>query len=211
MGEGSNPSYFKSGDNYPVEKVSWDDHKEHGVQTFIKKLNKKVCGKEFDSEKVWHKKADGCYRLPTEAEWEYACRAGTETKYSWGDDDSEAVIKKYAWYEKNAYAGYWTEPHADKEDTQPVSKKLPNLWGLYDMHGNVWEWVLDKYDSDYYKKCDPDNCTDPANLTEGSYRVYRGGGWFKFAVLLRSANRRRFVSGGRDYGLGFRLVCPVRR
>jgi formylglycine-generating enzyme required for sulfatase activity len=217
MGEGSNPSYFKSGDNYPVENVSWDDHKEHGVQTFIKKLNKKVCGKEFDSEQVWkenlkegNREADGCYRLPTEAEWEYACRAGTSTEYSWGDDDSEAVIKKYAWYEKNAEAGCWTEPHADEEGTQPVGKKLPNPWGLYDMHGNVWEWVLDWHDDSYYEKCGS-FCTDPANLTEGSPRVNRGGGWFNIAVFLRSALRDWDEPGERFSFLGFRLVCPVRR
>jgi formylglycine-generating enzyme required for sulfatase activity len=210
MGEGNNPSCFQNGDNYPVENVNWGD-----VQEFIKKLNKKVCGQEFDSEQVWKENlkegnndADGCYRLPTEAEWEYACRAGTSTGYSWGDDGSEAVIKKYAWYRENV--SYWTEPHADKEGTQPVGKKEANPWGLYDMHGNVWEWVLDWWDKDYYEKCGS-ACTDPANLTEGSGRVIRGGGWNYSAEYLRSALRNWYGPGKRYGNLGFRLVCPVRR
>jgi formylglycine-generating enzyme required for sulfatase activity len=94
--------------------------------------------------------------------------------------------------------------------TAPVGNYLPNPWGLYDMHGNVWEWVMDWYDSSYYEKCGS-VCPDPANLTPGSYRVFRGGGWSSFAVLLRSANRCRNVPGERSNYLGFRLVCPVRR
>jgi formylglycine-generating enzyme required for sulfatase activity len=206
---GNNPSYFKSGDNYPVENVSWDDHAEWGVQTFIKKLNKKACGKEFDSEQVWranlkkgNKDADGCYRLPTEAEWEYAARAGESTEYSWGDN---------ATCDKANYGWYGECRDSNPGQTSAVGKYPVNPWGLYDMHGNVWEWVLDWYDSD--KKCDDGVCIEnPVNLTtKGSLRVNRGGGWFYGAEYLRSANRSGVGPGERSNDLGFRLVCPVRR
>ncbi|MBN2110118.1 MAG: formylglycine-generating enzyme family protein, partial [Methanosarcinaceae archaeon] len=104
---GSNPSYFK-GDNNPVEQVSWND-----VQEFVEKLN------EIEGTDK--------YRLPSEAEWEYACRAGTTTRYSFGD--SESNLGEYAWYNDNSGG-----------KTHPVGQKKPNPWGLYDMHGNVWEW-----------------------------------------------------------------------
>jgi formylglycine-generating enzyme required for sulfatase activity len=215
---GNNPSFFESGDNYPVEGVSWDDHAEFGVQTFIKKLNKKVCGKEFDSERVWranlkggNKDADGCYRLPTEAEWEYAARAGTSTKYSWGDN---AVCDK-AMYENDVGSSedkcveYVKGRGLTADSTAPVGKYPANPWGLHDIHGNVYEWVLDKHDS--YEKCDAGVCTDPANLTKGSFRVLRGGGWNCIAEDLRSALRIWVGPGERGSSLGFRLVCPVRR
>ncbi|MCD4797519.1 MAG: formylglycine-generating enzyme family protein, partial [Methanosarcinales archaeon] len=113
---GTNPSHFK-GDDLPVENVSWDN-----VQEFIKKFNKK---------ENTHK-----YRLPSEAEWEYAARAGTTTRYSFGDDDSK--LGEYAWYSENS---------GDK--THPVGKKGANPWGLYDVHGNIWEWVQDEWHDTY--------------------------------------------------------------
>ena len=112
---GSNPSYF-GGSNRPVEQVSWND-----VQEFIGRLN------EAAGEEV--------YRLPTEAEWEYACRAGTTTRWSFGDDEGQ--LGEYAWYTGN------NSPYGTKE----VGTKRPNPWGLYDMHGNVWEWCQDWYGS----------------------------------------------------------------
>jgi len=112
-----NPSHFK-GNNLPVERVSWND-----VQDFIKKLNEN--------------EGTNKYRLPSEAEWEYAARAGTSTRYSFGDDESE--LGDYACYSKNS-----------EDQTHPVGQKKPNKWGLFDMYGNVWEWVLDSWYSDYY-------------------------------------------------------------
>jgi formylglycine-generating enzyme required for sulfatase activity len=186
---GNNPSHFKSGDNYPVEMVSWDN-----VQEFIKKLNKQsaTCKRELDSEQVWRENADGCYRLPTEAEWEYAVRAGTSTKYSWGDNFDKTMANN----------------HEGK--TSAVGKYPANKWDLHDMHGNVWEWVLDWYDNSYYGKCDSSVCTDPVNLTKGLSRVGRGGCWSNSALVLRSALRGSFVPGRWGNYLGFRLVCPAR-
>ena len=108
---GDNPSHFTGDDNLPVELVSWDD-----VQSFITKLN--------------DKEGTTKYRLPSEAEWEYACRAGTTTRYSFGDNESE--LSDYAWYWDNS-----------DSQTHPVGQKRANPWGLSDMHGNVWEWVQD--------------------------------------------------------------------
>jgi formylglycine-generating enzyme required for sulfatase activity len=190
--DNKNPSEFQNGDDYPVENVSWDDDIDHGVQTFIKRLNKKVCGRELDSEQVWFEKTGGCYRLPTEAEWEYACRAGTKTKYFWGN--RLFWWNRYAWYDKNSGG-----------QTHPTGKKRPNSWGLYDMAGNVWEWVLDWYDSSYYGKCSG-FYHDPANLEKGTHRVYRGGGWDIYGHGLRSAFRYGDSPENRYGGLGFRLV-----
>jgi formylglycine-generating enzyme required for sulfatase activity len=153
----NNPSYFK-GDNLPVEQVSWKD-----TQEFCRKL-----GPE--------------YRLPTEAEWEYACRAGTTGDYAGNLDEM-------AWYDKNS---------GDK--THPVGQKKPNPWGLYDMHGNVWEWCQDWYGA--Y----PDQAvTDPSGPTSGSCRVLRGGSWFHEAFSCRSAQRDSFTPDDRSHALGFRL------
>ena len=167
---GSNPSSFK-GNDLPVEKVSWDD-----VQKFIKKLNEK--------------EGTDKYRLPSGAEWEYACRAGTTTRYSFGD--SESRLGDYAWYLDNS----------DRK-THPVGLKLPNPWGLYDMHGNVQEWVQDKWHNDY--KGAP---TDGSawEIGDGAYRVQRGGGWSYNAGYCRSAIQVHYVPGHRNYHLGFRLL-----
>ncbi len=163
---GSNPSRF-SGDNHPVEQVSWND-----CQTFIQKLNEM---------------GYGTFRLPTEAEWEYACRAGTTTDYYWENGN----IGDYAWYTSNSGS-----------KTHEVGTKLPNEFGLFDMSGNVWEWCNDWYDSNYYANS-PNN--DPEGASSGSYRVLRGGSWYYVTWVCRSANRCGSVPGsGRDGG-GFRL------
>ena len=169
---GNNPSSF-SGDNNPVESVSW-----HDCQSFISKLN------ELDS--------DYTYRLPTEAEWEYACRAGSDTTYSHGNDSGQ--LGEYAWYDDNS-----------NSRTHPVGEKKPNAWDLYDMHGNVWEWCQDWYDGDYY---DNSPGTDPQGPNSGSYRVIRGGGWRNDAGYCRSAFRDGHPGGcdGGDYDFGLRLV-----
>jgi len=165
---GNNPSYFK-GDNFPVEKVSWDD-----VQAFIKKLNEKEGKNKF--------------RLPTEAQWEYACRAGSNIRFSFGSSESD--LKRYAWYDSNS-----------GRRSHPVAQKKPNAWGLYDMHGNVWEWCQDWF-GDYPSGF----VTNPKGSSSGSIRVLRGGSWNSIAGFCRSANRSRNEPGGRDNGFGFRLI-----
>ncbi|MGO8691187.1 MAG: formylglycine-generating enzyme family protein [Thermoguttaceae bacterium] len=137
---GSNPSGFKGAKN-PVEHVSWDD-----CQKFLERLNGKIGGGKFS--------------LPTEAQWEYACRAGSTTRYCFGDDPSQ--LGDYAWYDKNSGS-----------KTHPVGEKKPNAWGLYEMHGSVWEWCEDWYNDGYYRKSPRD---DPTGPTTGWLRVDRGGG-----------------------------------
>jgi len=172
---GVNPSYFKGADN-PVNNVSWEDAVE-----FCRKL----------SELPVEKGAGNVYRLPTEAEWEYACRAGTTTKYSFGNDESE--LGDTAWYAENS----GNKPH-------PVGSKQPNAWGLYDMHGNVGEWCQDWLANypETYNTYNP-NPTGPAT---GSLRVFRGGGWRSPAISCKSGSRFRDLPSSHDGSLGFR-VC----
>jgi len=132
------------------------------------------------------------YRLPTEAEWEYAARAGSTTTYSFGDKASK--LGGYAWYGDNAGGS-----------THPVGQRKPNAWGLYDMHGNVWEWV-----HDWYGPYDVDEVTDPQGPSTDSYRIYRGGGWGTFAGNCRSSERNFDIPDTRLAGLGFRLLRMVR-
>ncbi len=153
---GDNPSYFKGEANLPVEQVSWDD-----VQEFLKRLNAKNNGYQ--------------YRLPTEAEWEYACRAGTTGDYA-------GNIDEMAWYGKNSGV-----------KTHPVRQKKPNLWGLYDMHDNVREWCADWYGENYYQQSSE---VDPIGPSTGSGRVLRGGCWYLYAAYLRAANRYRAFAVG---------------
>jgi formylglycine-generating enzyme required for sulfatase activity len=129
------------------------------------------------------------YRLPTEAEWEYAARAGTQTAYAFGDDADK--LAEYAWYKKNS-----------KGQTHPVGQLQPNAWGLHDMHGNVYEWVQDSWRGSYA----PEAVTDPQGPASGSARVVRGCGWGLDALLCRSAFRRYGAPGSRDSDLGFRLL-----
>ena len=151
------PSDFKGLKN-PVEMVSWDD-----CQEFVEKLNAKV--------------GVGKFSLPTEAQWEYACRAGSTTRYCFGDDESG--LGEYAWYAANSKS----KTHLLGE-THPVGEKKPNAFGLYDMHGNVWEWCQDWYDGDYYANSPTD---DPAGPVTGSDRVYRGSCWIIPARCCRSS------------------------
>ena len=168
-----NPSHFK-GDDLPVENVSW-----HDVQEFIKRLNKKETTDK--------------YRLPSEAEWEYAARAGTTTRYSFGDDDSK--LGEYAWYSENS---------GDK--THPVGKKGANPWGLYDMHGNVWEWVQDKWHDTYDDApADGNVWVDGVSVSQ----VFRGGSWFGPSGSCRLARRADGGPSDLDLDLGFRLIQEV--
>ena len=171
---GNNPSSFKGDAMLPVENVSWED-----VQEFLRRLNAREGGPK--------------YRLPTEAEWEYAARAGMSTAYSFGD--SERQLGEYAWYWDNAGA-----------KTHPVGQKKPNDWGLYDMQGNVVEWVQDWYGS-YTSAA----VTDPQGPSSGSSRVIRGGGWGFIARSCRSATRGGSMEPDfRHDNLGFRLLREVR-
>jgi sulfatase modifying factor 1 len=170
-------TFVKEGPDYAATYVSWDD-----AVAYCKKLSAKE-GKT--------------YRLPTEAEWEYACRAGTQTTWSFGNDEKE--LGDYAWYRKNAY-------DIGERYAHQVRLKKPNAFGLYDMHGNVYEWCHDYFGEDYYKQSP---AQDPTGPVTGFYppRVLRGGSWRNGARLTRSAYRNRMVvRGSRVFLGGFRLV-----
>lgn len=164
-----NPSEYK-GDNRPVENVSWDD-----IQLFLKKLNAKT-GLQF--------------RLPSEAEWEYAARAGTNAKWSWGRKKS--LAKDYAWFSDNANL-----------ETHPVGKKRPNAFGLYDMQGNVWEWVQDCWNDSYENAPNDGHAWETGTCEK---RVLRGGYWNDVPKAMRSAFRVSFTTDTRYDAFGFRLV-----
>ncbi len=158
---------------------------------------------------TWHEAAEFCrrlsrltgktVRLPTEAEWEYACRAGSTTRFYYGDDDDYSKLGEYAWYDKNA----WYVP---EKWAHPVGRKKANDWGLYDMHGNVWEWCSDWYDSAYYEHA---KNRDPQGPDSGSHRVLRGGSCFGVGPLCHSANRRRGRPGQGWYPSGLRVVSVL--
>ena len=173
---GSNPSEFSGcGGNCPVEKVSWND-----VQAFLRKLNARSGGRR--------------YRLPTEAEWEYAARGETTADTYAGDltnpSGNDPVLNGIAWYDENS-----------GRRTHPVGRKAPNGWGLHDMLGNVWEWV-----GDWYGDYPGGTVTDPSGPGSGSIRVDRGGSWSSIAGGCRSANRYGYSPGYRSNILGFRLL-----
>ncbi len=168
---GYNPSEFK-GKRRPVENVSWND-----CQRFIKQLNKL---------------GQGTFRLPTEAEWEYACRAGKQTRFYWGDDPNEKEIDDYAWFHGNS-----------EKKTHDVGLKKPNAWGLYDMSGNVHEWCQDSYDENYYSIS---TSIDPVNDQSNEWRVLRGGNWYYGARYCRSAFRSRSNPYDAYDNVGFRVT-----
>jgi formylglycine-generating enzyme required for sulfatase activity len=137
------------------------------------------------------------YRLPTEAEWEWSCRAGTTTEYSFGDDEKQ--LGQYAWFDGNVEFN-------DEAGAQQVGQKSVNPFGLYDLHGNVWEWCQDWWDSDYYAESPVEN---PEGASSGSSRVLRGGSWDFVSAFLRSASRRDNSPDFRSYYIGFRVVCEL--
>lgn len=169
---GNNPSNFK-GDDLPVEQVSW-----HDCQAFCQKLSS-LTGTTF--------------RLPTEAEWECACRAGTKSIWPFGNDPAQ--LKQYAWFLENSEH----QPH-------PIGKLKLNVWGLYDMLGNVWEWCADWFDERYYANSPQEN---PLGPSDGQYRLLRGGAWGSVDILCRSACRLRGVPDVRNRDFGFRVVCSL--
>ncbi|MFA4987483.1 MAG: SUMF1/EgtB/PvdO family nonheme iron enzyme, partial [Candidatus Brocadiia bacterium] len=172
---GNNPSYWK-GNDLPVACIDWNDAVE-----FCRKLTEA-------ERKKGNLPAGMEYRLPTEAEWEYCCRAGSTTEFSFGDD--VGLLGDYAWFDKNA-----------KSTTHPVGSKKPNAWGLYDMHGNVLEWCYDWYAAKYQTG----DQTDPVGPATGLLRVWRGGSWILNAGFCRSANRP-WNKPGLIYFYGFRVV-----
>ncbi len=184
---GSNPSWFGSSLNNPVETVSWND-----CQAFITELNNQV--------------RKGLFRLPTEAEWEYACRAETQTRFSFGDaldcsDSSSDYCEEFDthmwWLGNNNYEEY-------KYGTKEVGLKEPNAFGLFDMHGNVFEWC-----NDWYGTYSTEKKQNPQGSDTGSHKVVRGGSWSSDAVFCRSAKRSAQLPNNRFVAIGFRLVWQV--
>lgn len=170
---GHNPASFNKGDHYPVENVSWND-----VQLFIQKMNSKFAGH---------------YRLPTEAEWEYACRSGGKVeKYCGGDQ-----VDSLAWYKKNS-----------KGSTHPVGTKAANGLGIHDMSGNVWEWVEDRYQKSYDSKAPSKNPKGPTlgSQQAGNHRVNRGGSWFYGARSVRSTVRYHLEPDKHTHIVGVRVL-----
>jgi formylglycine-generating enzyme required for sulfatase activity len=165
---GDNPADFSDDLENPVENVSWDD-----VQIFLQRINDLV--------------PEMVMRLPSEAEWEYACRAGTTSAFSFGMEIDDDQVN----YDSNI------------GQTVPVKALPANPWGLYQMHGNVWEWCQDWYD-----EYPTGSVIDPSGVTEGAYRVLRGGSWYGSARGVRSADRDYNTPDDRDYFIGFRLAHP---
>jgi formylglycine-generating enzyme required for sulfatase activity len=172
---GSNPSKFK-GRHHPVDQANWD-----ACQALIKQLNAALLPPITDHRSP----VTAAFRLPTEAEWEYACRAGTCSAYA-------GILDEMAWHDGNSGA-----------ITHAVGQKNPNAWGLYDLHGNVWEWCADGYHN--YPAC---AVTDPVGIESGRHRVIRGGSWISDSRDCRSAERNWRIAENRNDDIGCRLVLP---
>lgn len=164
---------FEDSDQRPVDRVSWED-----CQLFIQRINA--------LEK-------GTFRLPTEAEWEYACRAGSTERFPWGVDSTYRGLFEHAWFFSRS-----------EGKSHPVGTKKPNAWGLYDMHGNVWEWV-----SDWVGPYSNQMQTDPAGPESGEKKVIRGGSWFNEPEALRCANRNAHIVQSRQTNNGLRVVLEI--
>lgn len=201
---GENPSYFKGKQNHPVEQIEW-----YNAVDFCNRLSIKAGLKPYYSitgrtEKSENEKEDGVlvkvnvrfnkgangFRLPTSTEWEYACRAGTKTKYFWGDSEEFSIVNQYAIYNN----GFGKDETNKNYGTCPVGSKKPNAWGLFDMSGNVWEWCQDVHVCKYLS---------------GTERVRRGGGWDSSVSILSSGYIDK--EGGErpsdcDHALGFRIA-----
>jgi formylglycine-generating enzyme required for sulfatase activity len=180
---GENSSFFQKevignidSRRLPVEQVSWEEAVE-----FCKRLS------EMEAEK----KSQRVYRLPTEAEWEYACRAGTETAFHFGEREDR--LSEFAWFASNA-----------QRMTHAVGAKKPNAWGFFDMTGNAWEWCQDRY-GEY----PVGSVTDPTGTKESEFRVLRGGSWYHDATFCRSSSRYRAVASDR-HNFGFRVALTVK-
>jgi formylglycine-generating enzyme required for sulfatase activity len=193
----SNPSHFQ-GQDLPMENVTWFE-----AVSFCNELSKlegfipaySITGSGENISVTWNHAANG-YRLPTEAEWEYACRAGTTTPFHTGANITPDQANYYGTYPYNdAPSGRY------RESTVPVGRMSPNAWGLHEMHGNVWEWCWD-----WYGEYSPGAQTNPAGSDTGTFRINRGGGWNDFGRHLRSAYRAAHNPENRTFNIGFRLV-----
>ncbi|MBN1592406.1 MAG: formylglycine-generating enzyme family protein [Candidatus Coatesbacteria bacterium] len=200
---GWNPCYYSLGDDHPVEFVTWFDcidfcnklSESEGLGKCYRITDILYNGDHIVAASVTCDFAENGYRLPTEAEWEYACRAGTTTRYYTGD--SEEDLSREGWYDGNSIFR-----------KHEVVHKEANAWGLYDMHGNVYEWCWDWHSLDYYgSRPDPDS--DPKGPDSGSYRVCRGGAWDFSARYCRSADRYSFSPNYSNSDLGLRLVRSI--
>ena len=182
---GINPSYFM-GEDLPVQGVSWYD-----AASFCNQLSEKAgltpC---YDENTFECNYSSNGFRLPTEAEWEYACKAGSETAYYTGNDESDLDVA--GWYSNNS-----------NETPHPVGQKLPNGFGLYDMHGNVWEWCNDWYSEDYYATSPTD---DPTGPESGTYKMERSGSWYNGCWGCRSTYRVKHLPSFLHDALGFRVI-----
>ena len=194
---GSNPSYFTPANGYsqdlsrPVEQVSWDD-----ATSYCAQLTQREQG-------AGRLPVGWVYRLPTESEREYACRAGTTTAFHYGNALHGGMANFYSYYEYDASIGdiYVPNPTTYLDRTTTVGSYQPNAWGLYDMHGNVWEWCRD-----WYGTYPTGSVVDPPGAPPGSYRVFRGGSWFYIGRFCRSASRDNIHPSYRSRNFGFRVV-----